>query len=199
MAKQIIFIHGGETFATYDEYLAFLRSFPMDIESLKPRRRWRDWLIEQLGPAYEAILPQMPNGWNAKYEEWKIYFEKMIPLVNEEVMLVGHSLGGIFLAKYLAENDFPKKIIALFLLAAPFDDKDSGYSLADFMLPASLERITVPTYLYHSQNDDVVPIADLEKYKKALPDAVIRIFPEYGHFSMPEFPELLEDLRSIWP
>ncbi len=199
MPKQVIFIHGGETFATYKEYLAFLRSFPMDLERLKPRQRWRDWLIGQLGADFEGILPQMPNGWNARYEEWKIYFEKMIPLLNDEVMLVGHSLGGIFLAKYLAEHDFPKRIIALFLLAAPYDDSDSGYALNDFALPESLERITVPTYVYHSENDDVVPFADAAKYMRALPNATLRTFPAYGHFSLPEFPELLDDIKAVWP
>ena len=46
---------------------------------------------------------------NARYEEWKIWFERMIPFLNDNVILVGHSLGGIFFVKYLSENLLPIK------------------------------------------------------------------------------------------
>lgn len=167
--KQIILIHGGDTFDTYEEYLEFLKDWQIDFERIRQRKKdWKETLAEKLGGEYEVIAPKMPNKQNAKYLEWKIWFEKVIPYLEAEVTLVGHSLGGIFLAKYLSENQFPKRILGVFLVAACYDDKNFDYSLADF-----------------------------EKYKKALPKAIAKEFTDKGHFNQEEFPELVEDIKSI--
>ncbi|HRH33232.1 MAG TPA: hypothetical protein PK720_03810, partial [bacterium] len=136
--KQIIVIHGGDAFDSYDDYLAFLQGYEID-RSIFLKGGWKQNLQKDLGGEYEVLLPVMPNKFNAKYLEWKIWFEKMIPFFESGIILIGHSLGGIFLAKYLAENNFSKKAQALFLVAAPFNDVDT-YSLADFGLPTSLAK-----------------------------------------------------------
>jgi len=199
MPTQIVFIHGGDSFDSYEEYIDFLKNFEIDIERFKPRKRWREWLTEKLGDDYECLRPDMPNKWNAQFSEWKLWFEKIIPFLADGVIFVGHSLGGVFLAKYLAENTFPRKISKLFLLAAPFDSKDADYSMASFALPADISKILQQVekiYLYHSEDDDIVPFIDQAKYKQALPEAEVRIFSDRGHFSIDTFPELLEDIRS---
>ena len=143
----------------------------------------------------------MPNAFNVKYLEWKIWFEKMIPFFENKVILVGHSLGGIFLAKYLSENKFPKKVLAIFLVAAPYDDKDSDYSLAGFALKKNLSLLqnqSEKLFIYQSQDDDVVPFVDFEKYKKALPNASFREFSNKGHFRQKNFPEIMQEIRRIF-
>lgn len=199
--KQIIVIHGGDTFETHEEYLSFLKSFEIDFERFKSGGKdWKVTLSEELGEEFEVILPSMPSKTNAKYIEWKIWFEKLIPFLKDSVIFVGHSLGAIFLAKYLSENEFPKKIAATFLVAGPYDDKDFEESLADFVLPKDLEKLIGQggkIYLYHSKDDPVVPFADLEKYKKSLPSAEVRIFEDREHFSQADFPELVEDIKGL--
>ncbi len=74
----------------------------------------------------------MPNKTNAQFEEWKIWFEKFIPFLNDGVILVGHSLGGVFLAKYLSENKFPKKIGGVFLVSAVYEKNQKGLFLVLF-------------------------------------------------------------------
>jgi predicted alpha/beta hydrolase family esterase len=133
MKKQVVVIHGGDTFDSYEDYLTFLNAFEVDKESLF-LKDWKSTLQSELGENYEVLCLQMPNMFNAKYLEWKIWFEKYIPFFNQELILVGHSLGGIFLAKYLAENTLEKTIKAVFLIAAPFDNVDTC-SLADFRIP----------------------------------------------------------------
>jgi hypothetical protein len=116
------------------------------------------------------------------------------------LILLGHSLGGIFLAKYLSENKFPKKILAIFLISAPYEDKDADYSLCDFILPKSLSRLQKQgdkIFLYHSKDDSVVPFADLEKYKQAIPGAKAVIFKNKGHFDQAEFSELIRNIRNL--
>lgn len=114
-------------------------------------------------------------------------------------MLVGHSLGGIFLTKYLSENDFPKKIQSIHLVAAPYDTEVIKDSLADFGLSATFEKLGVVAnkiFLYQSKDDPEVAFADAQKYKRDIPTAEIRVFEDRGHFTQEQFPELLEDIRA---
>lgn len=202
MKKQILHIHGGETFNTNEEYLKFLKD--LNIESLDyfKKIRWIDTLQDKLSNDFEIITPRMPNNLNAKYIEWKIYFEKLLPLLNNEIILIGHSLGGIFLAKYLSENIINKKVLGLFLVASPFDDADSEYSLADFALNNDLNNIekqitNEKIYFFHSEDDAAVPFVDMLKYKKLLPKANYVVLKDRQHFNQGYFPELEELLLKL--
>lgn len=200
MKKQVLVIHGGDTFDTYKEYFTFLKSYKLTLEKLQPNR-WKDTLHKKLGRNFEVLSPKMPNSMNAKYNEWKVFFRKVSPFVKNYTVLVGGSLGGIFLAKYLSENKFPKKVLATFLIAAPYDDKDSDYSLADFKLPKSLKRFEKQggkIYLYHSKDDPMVQFVDLSKYASALPKAKIVVFKNKGHFNQSKFPEIIRDIKKLY-
>ena len=198
MKKQIVVISGGDTFETYEEYLKFLRGYQIDIERYKSGKTdWKPWLRQKLGSDYEVILPVMPNRTNAQFSEWKLWFEKFIPFLNDEVILVGHSLGGTFLAKYLSENQFPKQIKAVFLVGAVYDKDSEGCPVSNFSLPKKLDLQTENTMIYHSIDDPVVPFSALEQYKKTLPYAHTRIFNNRGHFNQEEFLELVEDILNL--
>ncbi len=201
MKKQIIVIHGGDTFNNYQEYVKFLKDWKIDFKDMQTKRvDWKDNLANKLGVSFEVIAPRMPNKLNAKYLEWKIWFEKFLPHLNREVILLGHSLGGIFLVKYLSENILPKKISGLFLVAAPFDEKDSEYPLGSFKLKLNLSKISKQVrkiFIYQSKDDPVVPFADFGKYRKALPSAVFKMFENRRHFNQENFPELLKDIKSL--
>src|SRR3989338_3227398 len=200
MKQQIVVIHGGTTFDTYEEYISYLRNKEISLEKLRMQRDWKDTLAERLGENYEVLFPRMPNGTNARYEEWGIWFGRIIPLLNEDVILAGHSLGGIFLAKYLSENSFPKRIRATILIAAPFDDSDSEEKLTDFKLPDSLAKFAKQggaIYLIQSRDDLMVPFGQLEKYKQALPEAKTLIFADTDHFKQETFPEVVELIRKL--
>lgn len=199
MKKQVILIRGGSTFDTHKDYLSFLKNLKVDINRYR-RTKWSDSLRGDLGNEFDVLLPKMPNSMNAKYDEWKILFKKIAPLLDNNVILIGHSLGAIFLAKYLSENKFPKKILATLLISPPYDDEGMEESLGDFILPESLDELNKQggkIFIYQSKDDKVVPYSHLEKYKKALPNAVIREFKERGHFDQPEFPELIEDIKGL--
>ncbi len=203
MKKQIVVIHGGTSFATYEDYISYLENKEIDIAKLRPRKGWKNSLPAELGDGYDVLLPRMPNGTNARYKEWKIWFENITKVLNDKVALIGHSLGGIFLAKYLSENTFPKRIIATILIAAPFDDTegaDKKVSLVDFTLPSSLAKFAVQCdkiYLLHSKDDPIVPVEQLEKYKNALPDAEAIVFKDREHFNQETFPEIIDIIKSI--
>ena len=197
MKKQIIVIHGGMTFDTYDDYLNFLKTAEFGLEYLK-KKSWRDSLQEKLGDDFDVVKMQMPSALNAKYLEWKIYFERYIPFFNEEVVLVGHSLGGIFLAKYLSENKYSKKIRSVYLIAAPHTDVKIEESLGDFMLPESIEKMSDQVgkiFIIFSEDDMLVTVPHAERYMEQLPKAEVIKFTDKQHFSLPEFGELVDHIK----
>ena len=196
---QVLIIHGGMTFRSKRGYLHYLKT--RDI-SLDRRIGWADdYLSLKLGKTFQVIKPRMPFPDNAKYEEWKIHFERYIPLLGNKTILIGNSLGGIFLAKYLSEHRFPKKIISTYMLCAPFDDSLPGEELAGgFKLKANLsliEKNSKKVTLMFSKDDDVVPVSHAEKYRKKLKNAAIIIYKsKNGHFKIAKFPEIVKMIKE---
>lgn len=200
MNQQVIVIHGGTTFDTYKDYISFLKNREISLDKLKSSGDWKNTLAEELGENFEVLLPRMPNGTNARYKEWKIWFERIIPFLKKDVILIGHSLGGIFLAKYLSKNTISKKIKATILVAAPFDDANSEESLADFKLSSSPAKISEQSgiiYLIYSKDDPIVPFEQLEKYKQALPNSKTIILDNREHFNQEAFPEIIKLIRTL--
>ena len=121
--------------------------------------------------------------------------------MRNKIILIGSSLGGIFLAKYLSENKFPKKIISTYLICSPFDNTLEGEDLVGgFKLKSDLsllEKNSKNLYLMFSKDDDVVPISHAEKYRKKLKNADIIIFEsKNGHFRISEFPEIVKMIKK---
>jgi predicted alpha/beta hydrolase family esterase len=199
---QIVLIHGGMTFKTKKDYLRFLKTRTVSVEK---SASWSgEYLDKQLGRTYEIIRPRMPLVENAQYEEWKIHFERYIPHLRSGVILIGVSLGGIFLAKYLSEHKLPKKIQGVFLVCPPFDETDTvpGDDLAGgFKLKSGLSRLDESTknlYLFFSKDDQVVPVSHAEKYARALKKSHILIFKSKGgHFRVAKLPEIVKLIRSL--
>src|SRR3972149_7104015 len=106
MNQQIVIISGGTTFDTYRDYISYLKNKEISLEKLRPRRDWKDTLADKLGDNFDILFQKMPNVTNARYKEWKIYLERIVTFLKKNVILIGHSLGGIFLAKYLSEHSF---------------------------------------------------------------------------------------------
>jgi predicted alpha/beta hydrolase family esterase len=199
MKTQVVVIHGGDTFSKYEDYLAFLKKKEISLEKIR-HKDWKAFLGRDLGDDFDVLLPVMPNKANSKYLEWKIWFEKIIPLLNNEIILIGHSMGGIFLSKYLSENKIDKTVIATFLVAAPYDKADAEYELGDFSLPkniSQMEKQGGKIVIYQSKDDPVVPFVDAEKYKKELPSARLVMMDGRQHFSQPTFPELVSDIKNL--
>ena len=195
MKRQVFVIHGGECFETQEAFLSTIKTWTMTLADLT-KQGWSKTLGQAL-PDFDVYRPQMPNSLNARYDAWKIWFEKFVPEMRDDVVLIGHSLGGIFLAKFLAENDLGKRISSLHLVATPFDPHASGY-LADFVLPESLQKVSAQVSaicIYASTDDTVVPFSDAESYAKVWPSAKLVQFSDRGHFNQETFPELIANIH----
>jgi predicted alpha/beta hydrolase family esterase len=202
--RQIILIHGGAAYGSYKEYLKSLKSDPIDESALgrRDKKGWKDTLGQKLGRGYDVLNPEMPSRMNAKYLEWKIWFEKLSAFFTEPVVLIGHSLGGIFLARYLGENIVPVKVKAVFLIAAPYSRGNDAESIGDFITPASLSNISrqcANVYIYHSTDDPIVPFkGHFDRYVAALPGAHSVVFKNKKHFRQATFPELMRTIKNLW-
>ena len=196
---KILIVHGGETFKNRNDYLNFLKD--REISFVK-YEKWSDgYFDKKLGKDFEVIRPRMPLAENAKYEDWKIHFEKFLPYLKGKYILIGNSLGGIFLAQYLSENKLPKKALSVYLIAAPFDDTLEGEDLVGgFKLQSDLsllEKNTKNLYLLFSEDDDVVPVIHADKYAKKLKNAeIIKYESKNGHFRISEFPEIIKMIKN---
>jgi predicted alpha/beta hydrolase family esterase len=194
--KQVCIIHGGSTFETEQQYLESLQRMELKYIRMLYGRRWKYWLGETLTD-YEVILPEMPNKSFAKYEEWALFFSKVVRFLKPDAVLVGHSLGGIFLAKYL--NEHPElHFHKVAFVAAPFDEA-STESLASFALPNDLTTLGQAgdmVGVFQSKDDKVVPFDEAAKYAKVLTNSTIYEFDDRGHFNQETFPELLEFIKK---
>jgi predicted alpha/beta hydrolase family esterase len=196
--SQILMVHGGMTFKNEKEYLHFLKTRKV---STKKRPYWEADLEEKLQKKFEIIRPRMPLQDNAKYRDWELAFERYVPLLRKNSILIGSSLGGIFLAQYLSQHKLPQKALSVYLVCAPFDnslpseDLVGGFKLrADLSL---LEKNCKNLHLLFSKDDDVVPASHAEKYRKKLKKAHIVVYKsKKGHFTIPRFPEILKMIAA---
>ena len=195
---QVLIIHGGMTFKNKKEYLRFLKTRKISVEK---KIKWSDDYLDRKLKSFEVIRPSMPLKENARYNEWKIHFERHFPHLRNNIILIGLSLGGIFLTKYLSENKFPKKILSTYLICPPFDNTLHGEDLVGgFKLKSDLSLIKKNSKnlnLLFSKDDDVVPVSHAKKYKKKLKNANIVIYKsKNGHFKISEFPEIIKMIKD---
>jgi predicted alpha/beta hydrolase family esterase len=108
MKNQIFIIGGGNSFKNKNQAMQYFENFDIDLEW--KTKSWKDWLSWSLEDYFEFIQFKRPVQDNSDYEIWKIVFEKYSQKINNlEQIFITHSLGTIFILKYLTENNFPKK------------------------------------------------------------------------------------------
>ena len=159
-------------------------------------------LRRALGTAYELLYPKMPHESEPDYRNWQPEIGKELGHVRNNAILVGHSLGGSFLLKYLSDEKPEKSIAGIFLIATPYWGGDGwryeGYeSVAlpkDF--PSKLPSGT-PIFFYHSRDDETVPFAHLSLYAKKLPQATIHALDARGHQLGNDLSEVAVDIKSL--
>ncbi|MFT5832353.1 MAG: putative alpha/beta hydrolase family esterase [Candidatus Paceibacteria bacterium] len=203
--KQVFYIHGGSSYSKYEDYIEDLKTQSLrsasDEDSVS---KWPSTLRSELGEGYQVLMPSFPNSNNAKYEEWKIWFERHFEFLHDGVVLVCWSQGGMFIARYLSENDTPFAIRALFLLAAPLEfmliegmKEDGGdFYPEEAQIPGIQIKVKNITIM-HSKDDFVVPYEHALKYKAALPEAELVTFEDKNHFLVEELPELVERIKVL--
>ncbi|MFM2415212.1 MAG: hypothetical protein RI911_905 [Candidatus Parcubacteria bacterium] len=189
MAQQLIFVHGGEAFPTHGMFLDWLRTIAV-FDPLRQDRRQKRWhrQLEAVLPGWSILRPQMPNDTNAQYVEWELYFEKVVPYMEQGCVLVGHSLGGTFLLKYLTKHVLPVQPKALHLVAPSFGVPGTSFEVDE---DVSVIPTRIPTTIHHSHDDTVVPYSESVEGILRMPGAQLISYETKGHFIDETFPELV--------
>lgn len=177
----VLFVQGGGKGA-YDEDAALAASLERALG----------------GGEYEIHFPRMPDEADPNVKSWKRKISAELSRLHGKVSLVGHSVGGSMLLKYLSEEEVTKPVGGLFLLAAPSWDEDR-WNFDDLKLPrniaeklASIPRI----FLYHSRDDEVVPFAHLALHAARVPQATVRAVDGRGHQFGNDLTDVARDIRS---
>jgi uncharacterized protein len=201
MKTKVLVIHGGNMFASHEEYVADLREKEVDIERLRPKTDWKDTLQTRLGSEYEVFLPTMPMPHNAEYALWKLWFEKILVKIDDISVFIGHSLGAMFLLKYYSEQKESKRVRALLLVAPVFSSSTkNGNETLSFTLGDNLDLLSENAKViqfFHSTDDPVVPYENMLDFKSVLPNADYFSFDERGHFNTETFPELIQAVKKL--
>jgi predicted alpha/beta hydrolase family esterase len=196
---QVLIVHGGNSFSKTENFYEYLKKYEV-IRSCIKKSDWKVEFSERLGFKYEVFKLMMPNKQNADYNAWKIWFEKYFEfLVSKKIILIGHSLGGLFLVKYLSENKFLKPISQIHLVAPVFD-YGFGKHLGNFSFDKNkLDNITKQCdeiYLYHSTDDNIVPYNHSIEYQEVLEKSELITLKNRGHVNQKDFPELIERIKK---
>ncbi|MFC3199320.1 alpha/beta fold hydrolase [Parapedobacter deserti] len=181
MSKQILFIQGGGE-----------GGYEADKELVTS-------LQAALGEEYMISYPEMRWDEAAADFGWTKQIGEEIAQADNGLVLVGHSFGASMILKYLSETTINKKIKGVFLLAAPFWSGDEAWK-AGFKLKSDFANslpADVVYYLYHSKDDDEVPIFHFHQYKKKLARANFREVNSGAHQFGNDLALVAEDIKSL--
>ena len=172
-----------------------------------PEENWFPWLKQELEKmGYEVFVPQFPSPPKvpAKLAEWFEVLKNYESHINEETILIGHSLGGIFTLRILEKLKHPVK--AACFVGTPIGirpilnyDRDSSYSGFSFDWEAIVNKASY-FIVFQSDTDPYVSLGNGEEFAKKL-NVKLNFVPNAGHFNSKagytKFDLLLEKLKPI--
>ena len=170
MTKHVLFIQGGGQGA-YAEDEALASS-----------------LQRALGAEYSVIYPHMPHEDDPQYEPWAAQLAAELAALDEDAIVVGHSVGGAVLLRHLSEAKIDKPLAGIFVVAAPY----WGAEEYEADLPAGL-----PVFLYHGRDDEIIPFAHLAQFAEKFPQAAVREVDGCGHQFNNELSVVAEDIKGL--
>lgn len=156
-------------------------------------------LRDVLGTSYDVRCPKMPNEDHPEYEAWKNRISEELAALDGEVVLVGHSLGASILLRYLSEERLKEPVAGVFLVAPPYWGAED-WEVAEYALREDLaSRLPegLPTFFYHSRDDEWVPFAHLALYAREVPHATVRELDGRGHQLDDDLSEVAHDIERL--
>ena len=171
-----------------------------------PAENWFPWLKEELEKlGCKAFVPKFPTPEGQSLKNWLTAFEEYRQHLNEETVLVGHSLGPAFILSVLEELEKPVKA-ALFVAGftgklnnPKFDEMNRSFAEKEFNWE-KIRKNCGQFFVFHADNDPYVP---LEKAKELANNLGVEpiIVREAGHFNdasgYTKFLLILEKIKSL--
>ena len=171
-----------------------------------PEQHWFPWLatkIEQMGSQCEIVHLQGSD--QPDFATWRQNLEAQVHPLNEQTIIVAHSLGCISVLDYLSEALNGRLIKAIFMIGG-FNEKLTALpELNQFVQQAKLNdallRFSIQQrYSLFSCNDPFVPAPLSIRFGQLLNAQMIEV-KKAGHFiqsdGLSEFPQLWEKLEKL--
>lgn len=179
MAKRVFLLHGWEG---------------------SPHSNWLPWLKSRLEEQkIKVSVPALPDPYNPKLDFWLDTLSKTVGNPDENIYLVGHSLGCITILRYL-ENLKKGQIVGGVILVAGFTDDLGVKKLNNFYTtPIDWDAINLHCTKFvviASDDDKYVPLRYSDILKENLKAKVI-IEHNMDHFIMEELPIVLNQLVEM--
>ncbi|MEK6943559.1 MAG: alpha/beta fold hydrolase [Nanoarchaeota archaeon] len=165
-----------------------------------PDGNWFPWLKKKMETkGYDTIVPKFPTPLNQTLESWLRIIKKHEDKINEETVLIGHSLGAAFILNYLEQSD--KKVNSVFLVAgfhkqlgSPYDKILETFTDKKFDWK-KIKNGCKKFFVIASDNDEYITV-DVSKELAKYVGAELRIIPQGGHLNkeagFTKFPLLLD-------
>ena len=172
-----------------------------------PDENWFPWMKLQLETrGHKVFVPQFPSppvvpskisGWFDVLREYRQY-------IDEHSVLIGHSLGGIFILRILEE--LTQSIYGAAFVGTPIGikpilnyDRDNAFSGFSFDWNG-IKNKSQKFIVFHSDNDPYVSLGNGEQLAKEL-GVKLSFVPNAGHFNARagylQFESLLVALESL--
>lgn len=150
-------------------------------------------LRQHLAGDAEVEYPRMPDEGDPDIGRWGPVLAATIADATAPVVLVGHSAGGFQLLQFLAQHAVDAA--SIHLIATPYPGGDPDWTFDGFELPERLppgDR----TFLYASDDDEIVPFAHRDLWATAIPGARIRTTAA-GHQLGNDLRLVADDIRAV--
>lgn len=182
-----------------------------------PDENWFLWAQTEIAKVlecekYEVLVPHFPyvvgNNENQGYDLWKkiLLAYANAGLINEETILIGHSLGPVFIYRFLYDTKIKvNAVISVsgknnnWLNLKAFDDFNFDF-YCDWELLKKATKYAKYRYAYYSDCDPYIPLINCKKFANGTQSEEI-LLKGAGHINAAagytKFPELIELIKKI--
>lgn len=171
-----------------------------------PDRHWFPWLAEQFEPGVVRI-PALPNPTAPELEPWVDALSTAVGEVDDETILIGHSLGSVTTLRLLERMPAPWRLRGLIFVAGFVSPLPNLPKLNEFTLPpVDLAPIVASTEFRHvlSSDDDTTVAPEFTANLAHELNAPLTLIPGGGHFvdrlgchSIPELLPVINRMLSL--
>jgi len=168
-----------------------------------PEENWFPWLKKELElEGCKVFVPRFINPENPKLNEWLKFFDNYKKYLNENSIVIGHSLGVAFLLKVLEKN--PAGNAFLVASVTPWIKNEFSWQMKTF-IDKKLDWNKIKSncknfFIYNSDNDPYIPLSRGKDLAKNL-DSKLIVVKKAGHFNEKsgyvKFELLLNDIKKI--
>lgn len=170
----------------------------------QPNRGWMAWLNKEcVNLGYEFVAPLMPSPKVPVIADWVRVASKAITSINNQTILVGHSLGTNILLRFLAEyQGKPEDKARALILVSGFLQPGRKEAEALFNPLPNVEQAKSRVeniYSIYSDNDKTVLTSKSIELANLLGGSQLCL-PGYGHFLtkyIDKIPELMQIIKNL--